>query len=130
MSFRRTHQTATRLTTFYRSMRTSTSYAPHSPRGGLGTVTLLRFGSWPVSCIKLGGGHPEICVFAGDCFGRYLTVEPSGELAACDKYLGDPGLRFGHAIDPGIHAAYASDALAAARAVHETDLTKLRACPW
>lgn len=39
---------------------------------------------------------PTICEFASNCMGKYLTIEPNGDVLACDKYLGDPALLFGN----------------------------------
>lgn len=38
---------------------------------------------------------PTVCEFAGDCMGQFLTVEPSGVVSACDKYIGDKSHQFG-----------------------------------
>lgn len=58
-------------------------------------VERLRIRELSTLVAQLRGGRPEICIFAGDCFGLYLTIEPTGEIAACDKYIGDPRYRFG-----------------------------------
>jgi uncharacterized protein len=47
---------------------------------------------------QLRGGRPEICIFAGDCFGSYLTIEPAGDISACDKYIGDSDYHFGNVL--------------------------------
>jgi uncharacterized protein len=41
---------------------------------------------------KVAGGRTSVCVFAGNCMGNFLTVEPNGDVAACDKCwpTGDP----------------------------------------
>lgn len=38
----------------------------------------------------------SMCYFAGDCMGRFVTIEPNGDVAACDKYVGDPSYVFGN----------------------------------
>jgi uncharacterized protein len=39
--------------------------------------------------------RPTSCVFAGNCMGQFLTVEPSGQVSACDKYVDEPSYVFG-----------------------------------
>ncbi len=44
---------------------------------------------------QLLGGPPQLCNFAGDCFGSIFTVEPDGEVAACDRYVTVEAKHFG-----------------------------------
>jgi uncharacterized protein len=39
------------------------------------------------------GGH---CTMEGRCLGRFFIVEPNGEIAHCDLFLGDPNYDFGN----------------------------------
>ncbi len=39
--------------------------------------------------------RPTSCVFAGNCMGQFLTVEPSGIVSACDKYVDEADFVFG-----------------------------------
>jgi uncharacterized protein len=79
---------------------------------------------------QLEGGHPQICVFAGDCFGTYLTVEPTGEVSACDKYIDDGEYRFGHVLETGLTGAQLSERLAAVRADNRAATGRMRSCRW
>lgn len=45
-------------------------------------------------------GQSGLCLFSSNCMGQYLTVEPDGEISACDKYVGDSNFVFGK-IDHG-----------------------------
>jgi uncharacterized protein len=38
---------------------------------------------------RLEGMPPGICTLAGGCLGKYFLVEPSGEIAHCDLFVGD-----------------------------------------
>ena len=69
-------------------------------------------------------------MFAGDCFGTYLTVEPTGEVAACDKYIEDDDYRFGHVLETGLTGAQLSERLAALRAENARAVDRMRACRW
>jgi len=79
---------------------------------------------------QLEGGEPQICVFAGDCFGAYLTVEPTGEVSACDKYIDDGGYRFGHVLTTGLTGAQLSERLAAVRVENREAVERMRECRW
>lgn len=79
---------------------------------------------------QLAGRPPRICIFAGDCFGGYLTVEPTGEVSACDKYIGDADYTFGTVQGPGLAAAQASPQLAAVRSANRAAVARMESCPW
>lgn len=79
---------------------------------------------------QLAGDDPQICVFAGECFGAYLTVEPTGEVAACDKYIDDSAYRFGHVLEAGLTGSQLSERLAAVREENRSAVERMRACRW
>jgi uncharacterized protein len=79
---------------------------------------------------QLEGGEPQICVFAGGCFGSYLTVEPTGEVAACDKYIGAADYRFGNVLETGLTGAGLSERLAAVREENRVAVERMRTCRW
>jgi uncharacterized protein len=37
-----------------------------------------------------------LCVFQDNCMGQYLTIEPNGDVSACEKYVGDPDFVYGN----------------------------------
>jgi len=43
-----------------------------------------------------------LCIYAGNCMGRYLTIEPDGRTSACEKYVGNSAYAFGSLHDAGI----------------------------
>lgn len=47
---------------------------------------------------KVRGERGTLCVFDGNCMGGYLTIEPMGEIGACDKFLGDDDYRLGNVL--------------------------------
>ena len=79
---------------------------------------------------QLRGDPPGICVFAGECFGHYLTVEPTGEVSACDKYIEDDEYAFGQVLEGGLGGVGRSERLAAVREENRRALDRMRACPW
>jgi uncharacterized protein len=79
---------------------------------------------------QLTGAAPQICVFAGECFGTYLTVEPTGEVSACDKYIDDGTYRFGDVLTTGLTSARLSERLAAVREDNRRAVDRMRDCRW
>jgi len=47
------------------------------------------------------GGTHGLCIYAGNCMGKYLTVEPDGRISACEKYVGNPDYEFGRLGEDG-----------------------------
>lgn len=45
---------------------------------------------------QINGSKPQICIYAGNCLGKYLTIEPEGMVSACDKYIGYIDYTFGN----------------------------------
>jgi uncharacterized protein len=79
---------------------------------------------------QIGGADAQICVFAGDCFGVYLTVEPTGEVSACDKYIDDGEYRFGHVLETGLAGVQLSERLATVRRENADAVERMRGCHW
>jgi uncharacterized protein len=79
---------------------------------------------------QLTGAAPGICVFAGECFGLYLTVEPTGEVSACDKYIDDDTYRFGDVLTTGLTGALDSEQLALVRDENKRAVDRMRECRW
>jgi uncharacterized protein len=79
---------------------------------------------------QVQGAEPGICLFAGDCFGAYLTVEPGGEVSACDKYIDDLDYRFGNVLESGLAGARASERLVAVRSEAHARAELTRRCRW
>lgn len=79
---------------------------------------------------QLTGAAPQICVFAGECFGAYLTVEPTGEVSACDKYIDDGTYHFGNVLSTGLTGARLSEQLARVREENTRAVDRMRDCRW
>jgi uncharacterized protein len=79
---------------------------------------------------QLTGAAPQICVFAGECFGAYLTVEPTGEVSACDKYIDDGTYRFGDVLSNGLAGARLSNQLALVLEENRRAVERMRKCRW
>lgn len=77
------------------------------------------------------GGGSRLCVYSGGCMGSYLTVEPNGEVSACDKYVGDERHAFGSLADERLADILTrSGRLARARALAERPVAPFaQSCP-
>lgn len=49
-----------------------------------------------------------LCLFSENCMGQYLTIEPDGNISACDKYVGDKNYIFGNIINKEINEMISS----------------------
>ncbi|MGV9836483.1 radical SAM protein [Nocardia niigatensis] len=78
---------------------------------------------------RLSGLEPGICTLAGDCLGHYFLVEPSGQVAHCDLFLGDPRYSLGNVLTNSFEELAASQRLADLRAENRRALNRLRKCP-
>ncbi len=79
---------------------------------------------------KIQGREAATCLFAGKCMGQYLTVEPAGEVAACDKYIGDERFRFGNIFDQDLSMMSFSPSVAKARADTADAVSLAHGCQW
>jgi uncharacterized protein len=79
---------------------------------------------------KVQGSKPATCFFAGNCMGHYLTIEPSGDVFACDKFIGDESFHFGNLLRENLAAMSLSPSLATVRAETATAIDLTRKCHW
>lgn len=64
---------------------------------------------------------PILCVHKGRCMGQFLTIDPNGDVSACDKYINDADLKFGSLASNSLAEIIAhSQKLMAARAVADS----------
>ena len=70
-----------------------------------------------------------LCTLAGGCLGRYYAVEPNGDLAHCDVFVGDGRYTLGNVTHDSFADVRERDALQALRAENEAALQAMRACP-
>lgn len=80
---------------------------------------------------SLQGGRPTLCYFAGNCAGHYLTFEPDGRVAACDKYVGLPEFDFGSLKDRSLLDLFRqSSNLKSAKSDIEDGMSEMSGCRW
>lgn len=63
-------------------------------------VFILRELQALVDAVKTGS--TGLCLYASNCMGQYLTIEPDGRVSACDKYVGDSDYSFGSLRDTNL----------------------------
>lgn len=80
----------------------------------------------------LRGQRHGLCIYDGNCMGKYVTVEPDGRLSACEKYVGNRGYDFGRLGNRSIAEAFgASTTLrAAVEAVDAQKRAAEKACDY
>ncbi len=72
----------------------------------------------------------KLCIFDGNCMGGYLTIEPMGEIGACDKYLGDSDYRFGNVLEMDLADLPAAPSFIAANTFTVRGIKGTNRCPW
>jgi len=79
---------------------------------------------------SISRGAPTNCVFAGNCMGQFLTLEPSGEVSACDKYINDSAYVFGNLAISSLTEILSGPALSAVRADYSRQVVQLADCQY
>lgn len=79
---------------------------------------------------KIEGKKGQICVFDGNCMGGFLTIEPGGDVAACDKFRGDQAYQFGNVLESGLAALSTSPRLSHADAETAAGIEGTSRCRW
>jgi uncharacterized protein len=78
---------------------------------------------------RVAGQGPGLCTLAGGCLGRYYAVEPNGDLAHCDEFVGDPRYILGNVLRQSFADLRALPAMRALRDENDAALQAMRACP-
>jgi uncharacterized protein len=76
------------------------------------------------------GSMPRHCELLGACVGHYFSVEANGDVAHCDKYVGDARYTVGNVLHSDFAVLRAGAALARVRTTAEQSLERMRACPY
>jgi uncharacterized protein len=79
---------------------------------------------------RVAGHEPGTCTLAGGCFGRYFAVEPNGDVAHCDLFVGDERYTLGNVTGAQSFAQLGTRAeLGALEAESARALRAMDACP-
>ncbi len=78
---------------------------------------------------RFGGEGAGLCTLAGGCLGRYYAVEPNGDVAHCDVFVGDPRYTLGNILRDRFSDLWARETMQELWAENEAALAAMRACP-
>jgi uncharacterized protein len=78
---------------------------------------------------RLTGARAGFCTLAGGCLGKYYLIEPNGDVAHCDLFLGDARYTLGNILTHDFAALRGGAPLRALQAENERALDAMRACP-
>lgn len=78
--------------------------------------------------LRDGSGH--FCVFDENCMGGIYTIEPMGDIAACDRYQGDPDFKFGNILGTEFSDLPSSPNLARAHTETDAEMDLTSHCRW
>jgi uncharacterized protein len=70
-----------------------------------------------------------VCTLAGSCLGHYFAVEPNGDVAHCDLFVGDARYTLGNLLHHDFVAFRARAELRTLEEENERELDPMRACP-
>ena len=77
---------------------------------------------------RIARTHHRPCTLTGDCLGNYFLVEPSGEVAHCDLFLGDPAYTLGNILTDSFARMRAGERLATLQEANRSALERMRSC--
>lgn len=78
---------------------------------------------------RLLSDAPQTCTLAGDCLGRYYLIDPNGDIAHCDLFLGDPAYTLGNVRTDSFAQIRQGAALRHLREARTETLERQRSCP-
>lgn len=90
----------------------------------------LRFRELADLVTRLEGGRGGFCVFDDNCMGSIYTIEPQGDIAACDRYQGDGDYTFGNVLREDLAEVLAGANLPRAHAATAAEMLQTSDCPW
>lgn len=94
------------------------------------TIAIRELGSLVGTLAR--GDAPSICIYAGDCMGKYITVDPNGDVTACDKYIEADGYQFGNLLGcKDLQTLFEqSQDLQQAHEKEQKGVEKFKSCKW
>lgn len=78
------------------------------------------------------GTKSKLCYFQGDCMGHFLTIDPNGDINACDKYIDDKDYFFGNLLKEKtlVQLLNHSQTLKKSITIQSTAIENMKSCPW
>jgi uncharacterized protein len=78
---------------------------------------------------RLNGGRAGTCTLAGGCLGRYYLVEPDGDIAHCDLFLGDSAYNLGSVLHQSFEEIREGEPMRRLTAARAQVLENFKTCP-
>jgi uncharacterized protein len=78
---------------------------------------------------RINGERAPLCTLAGKCIGKHFVIEPNGDFAHCDLFLGDPAYTFGNIYESDLSTMLRSDALVQLLRVEDRSQQSMSSCP-
>src|SRR5262249_18380098 len=78
---------------------------------------------------RIRGDGPRSCTLAGSCLGRYYLIEPNGDIAHCDLFVGDANYTFGNVLTDSFDHIRQSANLRALQLANARALQSMSTCP-
>jgi uncharacterized protein len=79
--------------------------------------------------LRRSGREASTCVLAGHCFGAYFLIEPDGEAAHCELFVGDNAYSFGNVVSHSFADFRSAPAMQALRKSRNEELDAMKQCP-
>ena len=77
---------------------------------------------------KIRGSGRRHCTLSGFCVGKYFVVEPDGEVAHCDLFVGDPDYTLGNVLEDTFSDFRASSNATNLRRRNEREVAAMSSC--
>jgi len=80
--------------------------------------------------LRIDGGEAHLCTLAGGCIGKHFVIEPNGDFAHCDLFLGDPAYTFGNIYESDFKTILQSEAMVPLLRIEERSQQRMSRCPY
>jgi uncharacterized protein len=78
---------------------------------------------------RLNGASGSFCTVEGGCVGNYFLVEPNGDVAHCDLFIGDERYTLGNVLEHDFAAMRATAKMRALKEQNDREVDAMRGCP-
>jgi len=78
---------------------------------------------------QIKGVSARSCTLSGECWGRYYTIEPDGNVAVCDVFSGDPRYNLGNIMNDSFTEIANSAGMLQLKKEHRDTTEAMKGCP-
>jgi uncharacterized protein len=79
---------------------------------------------------RINGDDAPLCTLAGACIGKHFLIEPNGDFAHCDLFVGDPAYTFGNVYESDLRNMLQSEAIVKLLRIEERNQQSMSSCPY